>query len=322
MKHSRICLLALCLVLIGSLVLPAAVPVNSFLSSAALADSIRLNKTKKTIQAGETLQLKLKGCKEEVTWRSSDTKVATVSDTGLVKGKKGGKAVITASAGGKDYTCKITVQSALTIPQDKLTLKKGKSKTIQVTLKLKTAKLTCKIDDAAVADISLGKRKGEEIPLKIKAKTPGVAVITLTNNKTKDKVTLRLTVKGENSGKLKGDIQELYGRTISEANALLEDPLKASGEFYVNDYVGVKVNKKGKINYLYVGSGKKYSLFGVTPGMKWSKGVDTLAAGSWEQQYIDSKGAWFSNPAYEGRVVYLEKGSGGKIAAVFYWLDK
>ncbi|MBO4578786.1 MAG: S-layer homology domain-containing protein [Clostridiales bacterium] len=73
--------------------------------------SISLNKTSAMIKSGGKLQLKatVKGTTKAVTWKSSNTKVATVDQKGLVTGKQAGVALITASVAGKSATCKVTV---------------------------------------------------------------------------------------------------------------------------------------------------------------------------------------------------------------------
>ena len=73
------------------------------------------NGKKATVKAGKTLQLKTKlypaKAKTKLTWESSNTKVATVSGKGLVKGIKAGKAKITVkTANGKKATITITVK--------------------------------------------------------------------------------------------------------------------------------------------------------------------------------------------------------------------
>lgn len=46
-----------------------------------------------------------------ITWRSKDPTIATVSATGVVTGKRPGKAVIIASAGGSSASCTVTVKT-------------------------------------------------------------------------------------------------------------------------------------------------------------------------------------------------------------------
>lgn len=51
-----------------------------------------------------------------VTWSSSDSSIATVDTTGKVTAVKQGEAVITATAGGKSATCKVTVTAKAVTP--------------------------------------------------------------------------------------------------------------------------------------------------------------------------------------------------------------
>lgn len=71
--------------------------------------AVKINKKSISIKVGKTYKLKVKGTKKKVKWSSSNKKVATVSSKGVVKGKKAGKATITAKVGKKKYKCKVTV---------------------------------------------------------------------------------------------------------------------------------------------------------------------------------------------------------------------
>lgn len=71
----------------------------------------KLNKKTATIYVGSTLQLKLKNNKKNVTWSSSNKKIATVTKKGKVTGKKAGNVTITAKAGGKKYKCKVIISA-------------------------------------------------------------------------------------------------------------------------------------------------------------------------------------------------------------------
>ena len=76
------------------------------------ATSITLNATERTINERNIIELKATvkpdDCTETVTWESSKTSVATVSN-GSVTGKGYGEAVITAKVGSKKAECKVTV---------------------------------------------------------------------------------------------------------------------------------------------------------------------------------------------------------------------
>ena len=76
----------------------------------------KLNKKKVSIYVGNTVKLKMKNTKKKVKWSSSKKSVATVSKKGVVKGKKAGKATITAKIGKKRWTCKVTVKKKPSLP--------------------------------------------------------------------------------------------------------------------------------------------------------------------------------------------------------------
>lgn len=90
------------------------------------ASSVKLNTTSKTVASGKTTTLKatVKGAtgfyNQGVTWKSSNTKVATVSSKGVVKGIAAGQATITATekGGSKKATCLITVTEPVKVDKD------------------------------------------------------------------------------------------------------------------------------------------------------------------------------------------------------------
>ena len=63
-----------------------------------------------TLEEGKTKTLKVNGTSSKVKWSSSKKSVATVSNEGVVKAKKAGKAVITAKCGEYSLKCKVTVK--------------------------------------------------------------------------------------------------------------------------------------------------------------------------------------------------------------------
>lgn len=79
---------------------------------------VKITSTVKEVTAGETITLTAEVLPENatsktVTWTSDNNEVATVKD-GVVTGVKAGEATITASAGGKTATVKVTVKAAAT----------------------------------------------------------------------------------------------------------------------------------------------------------------------------------------------------------------
>lgn len=101
------------LLLLALSVSMAAVPVSAPMAAATEATSTEAKINRKTIVLikGQTTRLKVVGAPNAVTWTSSKQAVATVNKSGKVTAKKKGVAKITAKADGKNYSCKVTVQT-------------------------------------------------------------------------------------------------------------------------------------------------------------------------------------------------------------------
>ncbi|WP_238483811.1 Ig-like domain-containing protein [Anaerosporobacter faecicola] len=97
------------LVLALGLTTPVTFPATST-TTVANAATLKLNKTKVSLEVGKAVTLKVTGAnKKKVTWSSSKKSVATVNKNGKVTAKAVGKATITAKVSGKKFTCKVTV---------------------------------------------------------------------------------------------------------------------------------------------------------------------------------------------------------------------
>jgi len=165
---------------------------------ALAAEFVELSSYDLDMKAGATATLKATvepaQAPQSITWSSSNPAVATVSSTGVVTAKKGGEAQIIAKASnGVSEYCNVTVTQApnkLSVNSKKVTLKKGKTFQIEVTLPEYSYcdKFTYKSSNKKVATVS---SKG-----KIKAKKKGKATITVTaKNNPKAKVKIQVTVK-------------------------------------------------------------------------------------------------------------------------------
>jgi len=150
--------------------------------------SLSLNKTKATIYTKGTTKVTLKatvkGASSKVTWKSSNTKIATVK-SGVVTAKKAGTATITATANGISKTCKITVKNAtLTVKKTALTVKKGKTVKISATV-TPGSKIAYKTSNKKIATVT---SKGV-----VKGIKKGKTTITVSSNGIKK--TVKITVK-------------------------------------------------------------------------------------------------------------------------------
>ena len=156
---------------------------------------VELSKTDAIIEKGKTLTLKATVTPTDlpdksVTWESSNTKVATVSSTGKVKGVKAGTATITCTSNstGAKATCKVTI-GYVKLDKTEATIQKGKTATLSATVypsSLTDKSVTWESSDTKIATVTTaGKVKG------VKA---GTATITCTSNATGLKATSTVTV--------------------------------------------------------------------------------------------------------------------------------
>ena len=262
MKLKNKLLAVLCLALIACLAAPAVLP-GSFgaVVCAQAASKVKLNKTKATLYNGQKLTLKVKGAKKTVKWSTSDAKVAKVSKKGVVTAKAVGTATITAKVGKQKLTCKLTVKAPLKASATKVTLDPGKSKKVTLTWQLQ-GKVYVKWDNASVVKCKFGKQwKDKKNTLTIQAIGPGTATITLINNKTRDVVEIKVTVR--DSGKPvpvvdKTDLALKVGETanVKVTKTWQEDALpyvKWTWEGYGGDVISCKFGKSWEGNSINLG---------------------------------------------------------------------
>ncbi len=162
------------------------------------AKSVKLSKTSLTLYKGKTTTLKAtvspdNEANRKVTWTTSNSKVATVSN-GKITAKSVGTATITVkTANGKKATCKVTVKNqvnptSVKLSKTSVTLYKGKTTTLKATVNPSNAtnkKVTWTTSNKKVATVSNGK---------ITAKGVGTATITVKTANGK-KATCKVTVK-------------------------------------------------------------------------------------------------------------------------------
>lgn len=106
------------------------------------AVKVSLDQTSLTVAKGKKATLKATvehATDTSVTWATSDSSVATVSDSGEVTGVKAGKATITATSkedGNAKATCEVTVKEGLVVSLDQTTatVVRGKNLTLKATV--------------------------------------------------------------------------------------------------------------------------------------------------------------------------------------------
>ena len=168
-------LLSLVIVLSLGLISQIAIP-EMFSSSVVQAASVKISKTKYTMNKGETFKLKIKGTNKKVKWSSSNKIIATVNSNGKVKAKKKGTVTITAKVSGKKYKCKINVEEPK-ISTKQETINVGD--TFKLKIKGTSQTITWSSSNKNIAKVN---KNG-----KVTAKNAGIATITAQVGSTKYK---------------------------------------------------------------------------------------------------------------------------------------
>jgi len=158
---------------------------------------VELDKTEATIEKGKTTTLKATVypstlTDKTVTWESSNTRIATVTTAGKVKGVRAGTATITctSNATGLKATCTVNVvKGTVTLNKTEAFIEKGKTTTLKATLTpttLEDMSVKWTSSDKTVATVSSsGKVKGVGY---------GTATITCTSVATGVSATCQVTI--------------------------------------------------------------------------------------------------------------------------------
>ena len=234
---------------------------------------ITLNKANASIEKGKTLQLKAtvtptNATTKAVTWKSSNTKIATVSSTGKVTAKATGTVTITCTAkdgSGKKATCKITVikptvkATKITINKTKATLVKGEKISLKATVTPTNATnkaVTWKSSNTKIATVS---STG-----KVTAKATGTVTITCTaKDGSGKKATCKITVR--NYTKTESYVARIYTKALGrnpeigglkywtgEINAKRKTPVQvAEAFFFAPEFTNKKLNNTAYVRVLY-----------------------------------------------------------------------
>ncbi|MCD7826681.1 MAG: Ig-like domain-containing protein [Clostridiaceae bacterium] len=148
--------------------------------------TITLSKTSHIMYRRQTLQLTAAVSSGiEPVWKSSKSSVATVDETGLVTAYKHGTAIIRATVDGITRSCEITVAApTITLSDSEITLQAGKSKKLGMTCSSPNSPIWKSSKKAVVTVDQNGI---------LKAKKSGTAIISVTEDGTKETCTVRVT---------------------------------------------------------------------------------------------------------------------------------
>lgn len=201
---------AICMILMIAVIIPLTA-VN------ASAANPKLSKTSVNVPIDYSVTVKVTGA-SNVKWSSDNESVAAVKADGAsakITGKKTGSATISAKVGSTTLKCKVTVKKSFITPsEEKVTISKGKSKTI--TLKVSGSKdIAISNSNKDVCSTSWGKWDGNTIKLTVKGKANGNAVIKVYTKNYSKSTTQEIAV---NVGK-SSDAEIIGDDDITESSA-------------------------------------------------------------------------------------------------------
>lgn len=181
--------------------------------------AVNLSASSITMSVGTRRTLTLNGTTKKVKWSSSSKKIATVSAKGVVSAKKKGKCVITATAEGVKYRCKVTVT-----PKKKVKLKASAAKVyIPLGVNAKKVKITYTGDNRITSSSSntnvattswASGWNGNSTTLTINPVGTGTATITVAEVDGSHRVKIKVTVKRESKvGTVTGNVTFHYSQS-------------------------------------------------------------------------------------------------------------
>ena len=252
---------------------------------------VELDKTEAILQKGKTMTLKATVypttlTDKTVTWESSNTKIATVTSAGKVKGVKAGTATITctSNAAGLKTTCTVNVvKGTVTLNKTEACVQKGKTTTLKATLTpttLTDKSVTWTSSDTKIATVSSsGKVKGVKY---------GTATITCTSNATGAKATCKVTV-----GKVVIGVSDVTIKRSRETMLFVtlypEDLADKSVTWSSSDTQIATVNEEGKVKGIKAGTAT-ITCTSVTTGLKGTCTVTVLAVAESRSSFGDDDG--------------------------------
>lgn len=201
---------------------------------------IKLTQSVNYLNVGETAHFKAKvyGRSGAVSWSSSNEDVISVSSDGKVTAKKAGKATVYAKVGKISTGCKIDIGSNRLGSYSKdITLYNNFTIWINVTGLMEGETLDWHTSKDIISCSWADSFDGNRIALTIKPKKTGKDTLTVTSNKSNDKLFININVIGKPKNKKVLSAEEIYeqcGQSTVEIYAYYNDGVSMGSGFYAD----------------------------------------------------------------------------------------
>lgn len=279
-------------------------------------NKVTLNADEATLEIGNTVQLvaKLpnKTASNKLTWKSSNQRVATVSDKGKVEAIAAGTTTITVKTfNGKKATCKVTVkgdeeEEPITASSYNITIQAGETRTIKITY-LNDNDLVWQVENTNIVSCQWGEGwDGDTCDLYITGLNQGSTNVRVYDETTHDSISIHVAVSGQTT-KIT-ELSQLLFKTVSEANAALDVTLTHNEDnIYSCDYFSVAVDSSGVIHLVgFFNNFGSYTLMGQWPGRNLTNAANELFDTGWKLESDESQMGTFSHPELPGCKLYLK----------------
>lgn len=154
-----------------------------------------ISSSKLTVEKAGIRTLSIVGATGKVTWKSTNTSVATVNYKGGIYAKEAGTAKIVGTYQGKSYICSVNVlKGKIQADKTDLTISEATPVTISVADLKKDENLQYEIKDTSIIDVEIGEWSGNTIPVTILPLKAGTTTILITTDYKAEELALKVSV--------------------------------------------------------------------------------------------------------------------------------